>query len=173
VTATNGMVVGLSDERSEPRGERIAFDERFAQARDRLLRICRSLVGAESAEDVVQDTYLLARDRLAQLRDPASFDAWLNRIAVNRCYGLRRRGLHLERLLPGLVRQRPPETDLGLRELIEDLPARQRTILVLHYGHGYSLREISELLNLTHDNVRAIVVRTRRRLFSEWKAADR
>ena len=68
---------------------------------------------------------------------------------------------------------RPPDSDLGLRELIERLPARQRTILVLHYGHGYSLREIAELLDLTHDNVRAIVVRTRRRLFSDWKAADR
>jgi RNA polymerase sigma-70 factor (ECF subfamily) len=167
------MVIGLSDEPSESKGERIAFDERFAHARDRLLRICRSLVGAESAEDVVQDTYLLARARVAQLRDPSSFDAWLNRIAVNRCYGLRRRGLHLERLLPSLVRQRQPETDLGLRELIEGLPARQRTILVLHYGHGYSLREIAELLELTHDNVRAIVVRTRRRLFAEWKATDR
>ena len=173
MTATNGMVIGLSEERSEPKDARAAFDERFAHARDRLLRICRSLVGAESAEDVVQDTYLLARDRVTQLRDPSSFDAWVNRIAVNRCYGLRRRGLHLERLLPGLVRPRPPESDLGLRELIERLPARQRTILVLHYGHGYSLREIAELLDLTHDNVRAIVVRTRRRLFSDWKAADR
>ena len=173
MTATNGMVIGLSDERSEPEDARAAFDERFAHARDRLLRICRSLVGAESAEDVVQDTYLLARDRVAQLRDPSAFNAWVNRIAVNRCYGLRRRGLHLERLLPGLAKPRPPDSDLGLRELIERLPARQRTILVLHYGHGYSLREIAELLDLTHDNVRAIVVRTRRRLFSDWKAADR
>jgi RNA polymerase sigma-70 factor (ECF subfamily) len=173
VTATNGMVIGLSEERGESASESAAFDERFAHARDRLLRICRSLVGADGAEDVVQDTYLLARARAAQLRDPSAFDAWVNRIAVNRCYGLRRRGLHLDRLLPGLVRQRPPEADLGLRELIERLPPRQRTILVLHYGHGYSLREIGELLDLTHDNVRAIVARTRRRLFSEWKAADR
>lgn len=171
MTATNGMVIGLSEERSEPKDARAAFDERFAHARDRLLRICRSLVGAESAEDVVQDTYLVARERIGQLRDPAAVEAWLARIAIHRCYRQRQRRMHLDRLLPWLHRT-PSSSSLELRELIERLPVRERTVLVLHYGHGYSLGEIGQLLEITHVNARAIISRARRRLVTAWLESE-
>ena len=45
-----------------------------------------------AAEDAVQEAALLAWDRRRSLRDPASADAWFNRILVNVCWGeLRRR----------------------------------------------------------------------------------
>jgi len=62
-----------------------AFDARFADARDRLARICAGLVGADAADDVVHDTYLRARLRQGQLRDDDLFEAWLTRIAINLC----------------------------------------------------------------------------------------
>ena len=49
------------------------FDARFGSVRDRLLRITGSLVGADEAEDVVQDTYLLGRARFGQLREHGAF----------------------------------------------------------------------------------------------------
>ncbi len=150
------------------------FDARFAVARDRLLRIAQSLVGAEEAEDVVQDTYVAARRRLPQLRDPDALEAWLTAIAVNLAFSRHRRRRRLRDLLPALHRSqagRRPR-DLALRELVEALPPRERTVLVLHYGHGYRLEEIAGLLDLTHTNVRTIIARTRKRLFSAWREAD-
>ncbi|PZR63307.1 MAG: hypothetical protein DLM71_05210 [Chloroflexi bacterium] len=77
-----------------PATDLAAFDQRFAQARDRVLRICIGLVGADAAEDVVQDAYLRARSRYRQLQDPGRFDAWLTRtiglISPIRCYAFRR-----------------------------------------------------------------------------------
>jgi RNA polymerase sigma factor (sigma-70 family) len=52
------------------------------------------------------------------------------------------------------------------------LPPRERTVLVLHYGHGYQLDEIATLLDLTHTNVRSIIARTRKRLFHAWRMAE-
>lgn len=148
------------------------FDARFALARDRLIRIAGSLVGAEEAEDVVQDAYLLGRRRFAQLRDGASFEPWITRIVVNVCYSRHRRRRRLRELLPQLLSHRAASSDIGLRELIERLPPRERTVLVLHYGHGYRLEEIATMLDLTHTNVRSIIARTRRRLFDAWCRAE-
>ncbi|MEO7295551.1 MAG: RNA polymerase sigma factor [Candidatus Limnocylindria bacterium] len=151
---------------------RAEFDARFAQARERLLRITASLVGADDAEDAVQDTYLLGRRRFDQLRDDTAFEPWVTRIAVNLCFGRHRREKRLRELLPALLPGRATASDIGLRELVEALPPRERTVLVMHYGHGYGLEEIATLLDLTHTNVRTILARTRKRLFVDWRKAE-
>lgn len=148
------------------------FDARFALVRRRLLAICTPMVGPDEAHDVVQDTYLAARSRIGRLRDPNAFDAWVIRIAVNRCMDRHRRGGRLVALgATGEARSRPMR-DSELRELIEALPPRERTILVLHYGHGYRLGEIAELLSLSSTNVRTIIARTRHRLLRALREAD-
>jgi RNA polymerase sigma-70 factor (ECF subfamily) len=149
------------------------LDRQFEAYRAGLVRLCASMVGADDADDVVQDTYMVARQRLAQLQDPGALGAWLKRIAVNRCYDGHRRRRRLAERLPLL--HRSAETrgrDLTLLELVELLPSRQRTVLVLHYAHGYALNEIAELLSLSHVNVRTIIARTRRSLLEAWKEAE-
>lgn len=150
------------------------LDRHFEAHRAGLQRLCASMVGADDADDVVHDTYMVARQRLSQLHDPAALGAWLKRIAVNRCYDRHRRRRRLSERLPLLHRASTAAgaRDLSLHELIERLPARQRTVLVLHYAHGYTLAEISELLGLSHVNVRTIIARTRRALLEAWKEAD-
>ena len=175
-------VADLSRDEGQSRGHALAdarpvtagpvdLEAAFERARPRLLAIGRSLVGAGGAEDVVQDTYLVARERIGQLRDPAAVEAWLARIAIHRCYRQRQRRMHLDRLLPWLHRT-PSSSSLELRELIERLPVRERTVLVLHYGHGYSLVEIGQLLEITHVNARAIISRARRRLVTAWLESE-
>lgn len=157
----------MTDSPATVAGTGVDLEAAFERARPRLLAISRGLIGAGGAEDVVQDTYLVARERIGQLRDPAAVEAWLARIAIHRCYRQRQRRMHLDRLLPWLHRT-PSGSSLELRELIERLPARERTVLVLHYGHGYSLGEIGQLLEITHVNARAIVSRARKRLVAAW-----
>jgi len=154
--------------------ETAVFDRRFAAVRDRLVRICTRLVGQEAANDVVQEAYLRGRARFAQLRDRDLFDAWLTRIALNLCANLHRSERRLRDLLPSLrPSQRTPERDVGLRELIERLPPRERTLVVLHYGHGYHFDEIAQMTGLSTVNARTIVFRARRRLADQLGDRDR
>jgi RNA polymerase sigma-70 factor (ECF subfamily) len=150
------------------------FDARFAGARARMLRICGGLVGPDEAEDVVQDLYLRARSRQWQLRDPSLFEAWLARAAVNLCFNRHRSYRRFAGRLPDLWRRRREvEADLGLRELVERLPSRERTVVVLHYGHGYRLEEIARLVGTTPVNARTILFRARRRLGEQLREAER
>ncbi len=151
--------------------DRAELDRRFGLARPRLEAICAALVGQGDAQDIVHDVYLLALRRLDQLRDADHLEAWLSRIAVNACYSFHRarRRSHLADY-PLAVLEAQGGRDLALRELVERLPPRERTVLVLHYGHGYALDEIAELLGINYATVRSVISRTRQRLYREWSA---
>ena len=150
------------------------YDSRFAAARDRLVGICAGLVGTDAAEDVVHDAYLRGRSRFAQLRDLDLFESWLTRSAINLCLNRQRRARRLRDLIPGLGRAAPPAPrKVGLRQLIERLTPRERTIVVLHYGHGYRFDEIARMAGLSAVNVRSIVFRARRRLRDQLGEPDR
>jgi RNA polymerase sigma-70 factor (ECF subfamily) len=55
-------------------------------------------------------------------------------------------------------------SDPGLRELVEALPFRDRTVVVLHYGHGLTLEEIARLLGEKPTTIRSVLFRARARL---------
>jgi RNA polymerase sigma factor (sigma-70 family) len=149
----------------------MAWEVRFDNLRPRLVALAGSLVGRDAAEDVVQDAYLRARSRIGQLRDPGALDAWLTRIVIRTAYNHHRRRVGLIGRLARIGPAEPtPSRDVGLRELIDRLPGRERTVLVLHYAYGYALAEIAEMLGLSHVNVRTIIFRARRRLAAEWEA---
>lgn len=148
------------------------FDARFERARPRVLAVARSILGAEGADDIVQDTYLAARSRIDQLRDASALDRWLARIAENLCYQVLRRSALHDRHQARIV-DSPPVSDPALRDLIERLPLRQRAIVVLHYAHGYSLEEVARMLSLSYPNTRALLSRTRRRMYRQWSGMDR
>jgi RNA polymerase sigma-70 factor (ECF subfamily) len=145
---------------------------RFAMGRDRLVAICRGLVGADAAEDVVQDTFLRGRRRFQQLRDDDLFEAWITRIAINLCLDLRRANRRFADVVRAWWRpeRQGPQRDVGLRQLIERLPPRERTLVVLHYGYGYRVEEIASMADLSAVNVRTILFRTRRRLRDQIEA---
>jgi RNA polymerase sigma-70 factor (ECF subfamily) len=128
-------------------------------------------VGTQGADDIVQDTYLAARSRIDQLRDVSALDRWLARIAENLCYQVLRRS-SLQTRNAARPADPPPASDPALRDLIERLPLRERAIVVLHYGHGYSLEEVARMLSLSYANTRALLSRTRRRMYRQWSGMD-
>lgn len=148
------------------------FDERFEAARSRLLAICRLVAGLDNADDLVQETYIRGSQRIGQLRDPKLFEAWLARIALNLARThVRRQGRTEfgsavpERALAG--------ADSGLRDLVEQLPTRERVVVVLHYGYGYRLIEVAALMGISTINARTIAFRARRRLRKQMEEAER
>ena len=148
------------------------FHNRFEAVRRRLIAICRTVV-QDDADDVVQETYLRARDRIGQLRDPSAFEAWLVRIALNEARSLaRRRARYQQPLGQTDVPSRPNSRDVALLELVDALPIRERMAVVLFYGYGYGLHEVAAIVGISHINARTVLFRARRRLRKAWEASD-
>ena len=141
-----------------------------------LARISSRLGSRETAEDLLQEVFLAAWERLGTLRDPGSFPAWLRSIADNKARMWRRRRLAQLDLLARFEVETAPaaapapqeERIRGLlREALERLSDAQREVVVHHYLKGYSYRQTALLLNLRTETVRSRLQKARSRLRKE------
>lgn len=135
-------------------GDEAAFAALVERHWPRLVRFSRSVVGAAEAEDVVQDSLVAAWDRMATLRDPEAFPAWVLRIVVRRGVRAGRRW-SWRRLLPlSLVPDRadPRAQDdaeaLRVERTLARLPPRQRAVMHLTVVEGMSDGEIGRVLGM-------------------------
>lgn len=131
------------------------------------------------AEDVCQDAFLRAYERLDDCRPAEHFRRWLLASVRNRAISHRRwRRVRLATVL-GTARGEidvpapavGPHADAEHAELrarlaaaLETLPEAHRTVVVLHDVEGWRHREIAELLGVAHGTSRAILFAARRRL---------
>jgi RNA polymerase sigma-70 factor (ECF subfamily) len=128
----------------------------------------------EDAEDVAQEAFLVALERLEDCRKPERFGGWFLTIVRNRSKNLLRRekvrsGEDIaEGLLPG---DGTPEEDLVRVELrghleagLEGLAAPRREVLLLHDLEGWKHREIAEKLGIPEGTVRSHLHFARRHL---------
>jgi RNA polymerase sigma-70 factor (ECF subfamily) len=134
-----------------------AFRRLYTQCTPPLFQLVYRLTGRiqVDTEEVVQDTWIRAVERLGEFRWESSFTTWLSGIAVNRCHELYRRratlrneiGLEGEDLLqPG--REVPIAERLDLEQAIATLSDGYRAVLVLHDVEGYTHEEIGRLLGI-------------------------
>lgn len=125
------------------------------------------------AEDVLQDAFILALERIEECRDPARFSAWLHQIVRNRASNYHRderlrRGAPLT-LADGVAGGPHPAQDAELSELRRRLEAAageltdaQREVLLMHDLLGYKHREIADRLELPEGTVRSHLFHARR-----------
>ena len=109
----------------------------------------------EAARDVVQETFISAARNLASLRDDDRFGSWLFSIAHRKCVDRWRKSGREEPLEPEFADALPDdigtpselliqrEQEAEFMKLIEQLPAPQRSGLVLHFVEDFSLEEIA------------------------------
>lgn len=159
-------------------GERAAFGElvrRHGPAVRGLLRRMGA-PGAE-ADDLAQDAFLAAFERIAEFRGEGTFAGWVKRIAA-RLY-LRR--LHRERRLATLFEAAPAEGvgpddadgRIDLDDGLKTLNSAERLCVSLCFGAGLSHGEAAEALNLPLGTVKSHVRRGLEKLRARLAPADR
>jgi RNA polymerase sigma-70 factor (ECF subfamily) len=154
----------------EERGE---FEELVKQIRPELHRYAARMVGsALDGEDVVQEAVLKAFNSLGDLKSGANLRGWLFRIAHNKAIDhLRARKLQtMEQLDENLIAdaqdsplEQKEATALALKVFLRLAP-RQRSCVILKDVLGYSLAEISALLQSSVAEIKAVLHRGRYRL---------
>lgn len=127
------------------------------------------------AEDVCQDAFVIALERLEECRQPERFAAWLLQIVRNRARDARRRrtvraALPLEATAVVASAANPAReaerSDLRRRllEALAQLPELLREVVLLHDLEGWRHREIAQALELPEGTVRSHLFHARRRL---------
>jgi RNA polymerase sigma factor (sigma-70 family) len=156
-------------------GDRAALGEIYEEYGDRLYDFCfRLLRNRDAAADAVQDTFVLAAQRLHQLRDPERLRAWLYAIARHVCFrGLARS--KREVVLDDVVAV-DDETEIVLnafseaaaialvRDAAAGLADRDRLVLELHERHGLDGDELAAAIGVAQSNPYSLVHRARAQL---------
>ena len=135
------------------------------------------------AEEITQDTFLKAYQKLAMLKEPQRFLSWLYVIATNHCKAwLRKKRLRTESLenterlekvsYSGYVISENEQTAIeAQREVVKELLAKlqesERTIVTLRYFGEMSSAEIGEFLGVSANTVRSRLRRAQERLKKE------
>lgn len=142
------------------------FARRITQIQDSLYRVAASyLRGEHDRLDAVSEAIFKAWDKRETLRDERYFGTWMTRILIRECVNIQRRQ---KRVLP--METMPEETDepdeavSALRDALERLPQRLRTMAVLHYMEGYDAREVARIMGTTKSAVCAGLFRARGKL---------
>ena len=137
------------------------------------------------AEEITQDTFLKAYQKLAMLKEPQSFASWLYVIATRRCIAwLRKKRLRMQSLeatnslqfekatYSGHVVEENERTTIeAQREVVKKLLAKlqesERTVMTLHYFGEMTCEEISKFLGVSVGAIKSRLSRARHRLKKE------
>jgi RNA polymerase sigma-70 factor (ECF subfamily) len=155
-------------------GDVAAFEELYRAHVGRVFALCLRMAGDPTeAEELTQEAFVRAWQKLASFRGDSAFATWLHRLTVNVVLGeWRARGRRQARLDSGRVTPFPaagsespsPDSALDLERAIATLPDRARQVFVLHDVEGFRHREIAELTGMAQGTSKAQLHRARRLL---------
>ena len=163
IEASSGHIGnGDSDVARAAAGDRGAFERLYRQHLNRVFSLCVRMVSdRERAEELTQDVFVRAWEKLHLFRGESSFSTWLHRLTVNLVLNARKTETrHRSRFeendeevgmdaLPGIVGMPLPPGDLlDLEEAMKRLPPGARKVFVLHDVEGYKHREIAVMLEI-------------------------
>ena len=159
------------------RGEADAFDTLLRRHMKTAYAVALARTGdRDDAEDVCQDAFVTALQRLDEVRRPEAFVGWLLQIVRNRAHNLRRHqkvrlALPLDAAEEAPARARGPAAlaeDAELRgrlmEALEQLSPTQREVVLLYDVQGWSHREIAGAVGTTEGAARVHLHHARRAL---------
>jgi RNA polymerase sigma-70 factor (ECF subfamily) len=153
-------------------GDMAAFEELYRRNIGRVYALCMRLAGdASLAEELAQDVFVRAWERLGTFRGESAFSSWLHPLTVNVALSERRarrrrtaRVMTTDDLTPFEKPGRPagPESGMDLEKALATLPPGARSVFVLHDVEGYRHQEIAELTGVAEGTSKAQLHRARR-----------
>jgi len=164
-------------------GERASYGELVRRYEKKLLRTLYRMVGkAETAEDLAQEAFLKAYDRLAQFDSSKRFGPWLFQIGVNGAIDWlrkhrKRHQLSLNEMVTGErsfdVAQDDPRDRADVAQevhyVLAQIPVKYRTVLMLRDLEGFPCSEVAAIVGREEPTVRWRLLKAREMFKALWE----
>lgn len=160
-------------------GDRAAFGELYEETGRSVYFNCLKLLGnAQQAEDITQDTFMKALEKLDSLKEPENFSAWVNRIAINNCKMYFRKNPRSAEEESEKIIDDTPDSELipddytdseEKRRIIMNiidtaLTDEQRQTIILYYFDMMSVAEIAEIMECSVGTVTSRLSAARKKI---------
>jgi len=156
-----------------------AFGELIRRHQSQVRNFLRKLARDEAlADDLAQDCFLHAWDRIHTYSGKGSFIGWLLKVAYTTFLQAKRKSKRYREILEqaghepdstAAAVRATPETELDLDTLLAALNEQERVIMILSYACGLSHREISEATGLPAGTVKSIIHRAKQRIRTQFE----
>lgn len=182
-TGARGLAASPDDDKRARERQRVkeaqagnvtAYEELYRDNVGRVFGLCLRMAGdATLAEELAQDVFVKAWQKLGSFRGESAFSTWLYPIAVNVALSERRsrrrrtsRVMATDDLTPfeKPTRREGSEERMDLQKALTVLPEGARAVFVLHDVEGYKHHEIGELMGVATGTSKAQLHRARRLL---------
>jgi RNA polymerase sigma-70 factor (ECF subfamily) len=139
-----------------------AFERLYRAHVARINSLAGWMIGSRDTDDLLQDIFLRAWNKLDTFRGESAFRTWLHQLAVNvilqhRERLRRREGRYVadeEALAAAQARDKDLQLYTEVEQAIALLPPRAREVFVLHDVEGYKHHEIAEMLGVSANTSR-------------------
>ena len=154
------------------KGDKLAYREFYTLYSRAMLNASLRIVGSqEEAEDILQESFLVAFQKLNEIRSDLEFGGYLKKVVVNRSIDLFRKKKpdlsSLEDVEDNFATENEGDQQYDpvlLAECLAELPSGFRVVLTLYLFEDYSHREIAEFMNITEGTSRSQYKRARHKL---------
>lgn len=135
----------------------------------------RILNDSFEAEDVMQESFLVAFTKLSTFKGEVSFGAWLKRIVINKSITQLRKNKKFDHVPLEVVTEKGDYDGNGNEEYstlsmkvilgaINQLKDNYKVALTLNLIEGYDYEEISDIMKISYQNSRTIISRAKNKL---------
>lgn len=160
-------------------GDRAAFGELYEETGRSVYFNCLKLLeNAQQAEDITQDTFMKALEKLDSLKEPENFSAWVNRIAINNCKMYFRKNPRTaedesekiiddtpdRELIPDDYADSEEKRRIIMNIIDTTLTDEQRQTIVLYYFDMMSVAEIAEIMECSVGTVTSRLSAARKKI---------
>jgi RNA polymerase sigma-70 factor (ECF subfamily) len=164
-------------------GDRVAFRSLVLEHSQAMFRLAwRLTCDQSSAEDIVQEAFIKAWRKIDNFRMESSFRSWLHRITVNTAMDYLRKQSRRKKFeteepewesLPAGVETTSPAEQIDLSRQTQTammkLSDNERTVLMLRHFEGHSIKEISQMLEITTGSCKQTIFRAVKKMRTELR----
>ena len=152
-----------------PSAERLFYDRHL----DRVWRLAYRFTGdSDLAQDVVQETFVRAFEKLGTFRGESALSTWVTAVATTTALNTLRKVKRFRTQVPledaehlaQPGRRSEPDLKRRMAEAIDALPEGYRTVFLMHDVEGYTHEEIGAALGVQSGTSKAQLFRARARL---------
>ncbi|QDP38937.1 RNA polymerase sigma factor [Radiobacillus deserti] len=134
------------------------------------------------AEDVLQDTFVSCFKKLRSFKHKSSYKTWLIRIAINKSKDYLKKS-YVKRTVLGPISEKAStftpeysalqtERDTEINKQIDQLPIKQKDVILLYYYKEYGIDEIAQILEIKQNTVKTRLFRARDTLKRKLEGKD-
>lgn len=161
------------------KGNPETFEELISNVKLKMYKTAIAILkNDDDACDAIQDALMSAYKNFSKLEDKKYFSTWIIRILINKCYDIIKKNKKVEYLNKQMELDENDKyydrysEESCVERTLNAIDSDLKVVTVLYYYDEFSVKEISEMLNIPEGTVKSRLSRAREKIYDILKKEE-